>query len=144
MSCTYLTTGDLECIENFDNIQSKLGEDCTVKPCAQGECVSPYGTGRGAYCYNVVKKGEKNCEKSFAICEPGYSCEDNTCVLNTNVKVDELSKEDEIDYVKEEQQPSENKQFQATLSFYIFLGLIALLLAGALYFTISYMNQTTL
>jgi hypothetical protein len=102
--------------------------------------VSPYGIGRGAYCYNVINKDDKGCEKSYTICEKGYYCEDNTCVLDPNFKVDKKSKDKVVSSEKEEE-PSENKttnkQFLVTLSLYILLGLIVLIVVGLLMYNIA-------
>ena len=80
MSCKYLATGRLECLETYTNTDAKLGEECLNSKCAKGVCIAPYGRGRGFYCYNIIKKGEKDCEKSYAVCTKGSYCKNNTCV----------------------------------------------------------------
>jgi hypothetical protein len=83
MSCKYLTTGKLECFESFGNTDAKLGEECSTKSCSEGICIAPYGSGRGLYCYNVIKKEEKGCEKSFAICNKGLKCKNDVCIKDS-------------------------------------------------------------
>lgn len=138
MSCKYLTTGSLECVEDFTNINAKLGEDCTVRPCAQGTCVAPYGIGRGAYCYNIIKKGDTGCEKSFTTCAQGFYCQDNTCVLDPNFEVKVRNKR-KVYPVEEKTSEKEenNKPFLVTLSLYILLGLLIVIVLGTLMYIVA-------
>lgn len=131
MSCKYSATGSIECVESFSNKTADLGEECSSKPCSEGLCVAPYGRGRGAYCYNVINKGETGCEKSYSVCNKGLYCKKNVCIEDTtddttqqdisNAKKDESPK-------KREQEKKENKNNQGMLLVYILLGLVILIL----------------
>lgn len=142
MSCKYLSTGQLECKEDFVSGEAKIGEECSNKSCSEGACVAPYGRGRGSYCYNVINKGEKGCEKSFAICAKGMECKDNVCIkdndfspptTNTSVAKSKTEKKEE----KEETGITINIGTSSlTILLYAILGIVVLVCLIALIYLI--------
>ena len=141
MSCKYLTTGQLECKEDFAGSEAEIGEECSTKSCSEGVCVAPYGRGRGLYCYNIVDKGETGCEKSFAICAKGAKCKDNLCVKddNTNQPTEKvIAKDTSMPTAKKEDGVTINiGTSSSTILLYVVLGVIILLCLIALIYHIT-------
>lgn len=143
MSCQYLSTGQLECKESFGNSEAKIGEECSTKSCLEGVCVAPYGRGRGSYCYNVINKGEKGCEKSFAICAKGMECKDNVCIKDAEFAppIEKVGKDDHVATSKKEKEETgitiNIGKSSLTILLYALLGIVVLVCLVALIYLIT-------
>jgi hypothetical protein len=142
MSCKYLSTGQLECKEDFVSGEAKIGEECSNKSCSEGACVAPYGRGRGSYCYNVINKGEKGCEKSFAICAKGMECKDNVCIKDNDFSppTEKVGKDTSVAKSKKEKEETgitiNIGTSSLTILLYAILGIVILVCLIALIYLI--------